>query len=181
MAAASNCEVVAPAAPGPLPGETRIGRLTAELHTPFDAFERASDAVGRGNLKVFEEIGLEFARYLQEHPPDAPAESPSFQRSSTDCGPATRPMGSARRSRATSARVSSTSMGRFLVASTSRLWIGYWTPVREPRCWSPNDRVESATRPEPGTFTLAMPLGPVVTRFRLWTVPSPPRFHTAAK
>ena len=60
--------------------ETRIGRLTAELHTPFDAFERASDVVGRGNLKVFEEIGLEFARYLQEHPPDAPAESPSFQR-----------------------------------------------------------------------------------------------------
>ena len=43
---------------------TRLGRLTAELHTPFDAFERASDAVARGNLKVFEEIGLEFARYL---------------------------------------------------------------------------------------------------------------------
>ena len=60
--------------------ETRIGRLTAELHTPFDAFERASDAVARGNLKVFEEIGLEFARYLQECPPDAPADSPAFQR-----------------------------------------------------------------------------------------------------
>jgi hypothetical protein len=44
--------------------ETRLGRLTAELHTPFDAFERASDAVARGNLKVFEEIGLQFARYL---------------------------------------------------------------------------------------------------------------------
>ncbi len=44
--------------------DSRIGRLTAELHTPFDAFERASDAVARGNLKVFEEIGLEFARYL---------------------------------------------------------------------------------------------------------------------
>jgi hypothetical protein len=46
--------------------ETRIGRLTATLHTPFDAFERASEAVARGNLKVFEEIGFEFARYLQE-------------------------------------------------------------------------------------------------------------------
>ena len=45
---------------------TRIGRLTHALHTPFDAFERASDAVARGNLKVFEEIGLEFARYLQD-------------------------------------------------------------------------------------------------------------------
>jgi hypothetical protein len=60
--------------------ETRIGRLTAELHTPFDAFERASESVARGNLKVFEEIGLEFARYLHECPPDAPAESPPFQR-----------------------------------------------------------------------------------------------------
>jgi len=59
--------------------DTRIGRLTAELHTPFDAFERASHSVARGNLKVFEEIGLEFARYLQEHRPDAPGESPSFR------------------------------------------------------------------------------------------------------
>jgi hypothetical protein len=48
--------------------ETRLGRLTAELHTPFDAFERASAAVARGNLRVFEEIGLEFARYLEEQP-----------------------------------------------------------------------------------------------------------------
>src|SRR5204863_562103 len=28
--------------------ETPLGRLTSELHTPFDAFERASDAVARG-------------------------------------------------------------------------------------------------------------------------------------
>ena len=60
--------------------DTRIGRLTAALHTPFDAFERASDAVARGNLKVFEEIGLEFARYLHECPPDAPADSPQVER-----------------------------------------------------------------------------------------------------
>ena len=59
---------------------TRIGRLTAELHTPFDAFEVASDAVARGNLKVFEEIGLEFARYLHEVPPDAAADAPAVQR-----------------------------------------------------------------------------------------------------
>jgi len=50
--------------------ETRLGRLTAALHTPFDAFERASDAVARGNRKVFEEIGFEFARFLHECPPD---------------------------------------------------------------------------------------------------------------
>ena len=36
----------------------------ARLHTPFDAVELASDAVARGNLKVFAEIGHEFARYL---------------------------------------------------------------------------------------------------------------------
>jgi hypothetical protein len=59
---------------------TLVGRLTAELHTPFDAFELASDRVAHGNLKVFEEIGLEFARYLHECPPDEPAESPSFER-----------------------------------------------------------------------------------------------------
>jgi hypothetical protein len=59
--------------------ETRLGRLTAELHTPFDAFERASESVARGNLKVFEEIGLEFARYLHECPPEAEVESPAFR------------------------------------------------------------------------------------------------------
>lgn len=55
--------------------DTRLGRLTAELHTPFDAVERAGDAVARGNLKVFEEIGLEFARWLDECPPGSAAES----------------------------------------------------------------------------------------------------------
>jgi hypothetical protein len=55
--------------------QTMLGRLTAQLHTPFDAFERTSDAVARGNRKVFEEIGLEFARFLDEVPADAGAES----------------------------------------------------------------------------------------------------------
>jgi hypothetical protein len=44
--------------------ESRLGGLVWRLHTPFDAFELASDAVARGNRKVFEEIGLQFARYL---------------------------------------------------------------------------------------------------------------------
>jgi hypothetical protein len=60
--------------------ETRVGRLTHELHTPFDAFERASEAVARGNLKVFEEIGLQFARYLHDCPADAPAAAPEIER-----------------------------------------------------------------------------------------------------
>jgi hypothetical protein len=59
--------------------DTRIGRLTAALHTPFDAFECASDAVARGNLKVFEEIGLQFARYLHECPSEG-AETTTCQR-----------------------------------------------------------------------------------------------------
>jgi hypothetical protein len=45
---------------------TRIARLTAELHTPLDAIGRASEAVARGNLDVFAEIGLEFARRLEQ-------------------------------------------------------------------------------------------------------------------
>lgn len=48
--------------------ESRLGRLVHDIHSPFDAFERASDAVARGNRKVFEEIGLEFARYLEACP-----------------------------------------------------------------------------------------------------------------
>ena len=59
---------------------TRLGRLTDELHTPFDAFERASDAVARGNLKVFEEIGLQFARYLRDCPPDCAVDSSEVRR-----------------------------------------------------------------------------------------------------
>ncbi|MFL5945686.1 MAG: hypothetical protein ACJ74C_09670, partial [Gaiellaceae bacterium] len=42
---------------------SRLGRVMRRLHTPFDAVALASDAVARGNLKVFEEIGYEFARY----------------------------------------------------------------------------------------------------------------------
>lgn len=58
--------------------ETRLGRAVAAIHTPFDAFERASDAVAAGNLKVFEEIGREFARFLEQVPADATPESPAF-------------------------------------------------------------------------------------------------------
>jgi hypothetical protein len=50
---------------GLLNKETRLGRIVNAIHTPFDALEAASDAVARGNLKVFEEIGYQFARYLQ--------------------------------------------------------------------------------------------------------------------
>src|SRR5215217_2839946 len=64
---------------GLLDPTSRFGRFVAELHTPFDALERASDAVARGNRKVFEEIGLEFARFLEECPADAPVGAPEVQ------------------------------------------------------------------------------------------------------
>jgi hypothetical protein len=62
---------------------SRLGRLTAQLHTPFDAVERASDAVARGNLAVFAEIGLVFAEYLAEPKSAAslrPGDPPEGQR-----------------------------------------------------------------------------------------------------
>lgn len=59
--------------------ETFLGRIVRDVHTPFDALERASDAVARGNRKVFEEIGFEFARYLETCPPTLPVESSEFQ------------------------------------------------------------------------------------------------------
>lgn len=49
---------------GLLNPNTRLGRMVREIHSPFDAIELASDAVSRGNRKVFQEIGLQFARYL---------------------------------------------------------------------------------------------------------------------
>jgi hypothetical protein len=57
---------------------TRLGRLASTIHTPFDAFERASTEVARGNLKVFAEIGAAFARFLATVPLDAPEDSPEF-------------------------------------------------------------------------------------------------------
>jgi hypothetical protein len=59
--------------------ETWLGRLTADLHTPFDAFERASEAVADGNRKVFAEIGMHFARYLHDADASLDAESPAFE------------------------------------------------------------------------------------------------------
>jgi hypothetical protein len=56
-------------------------RSPDEIHTALvqtldlrTAVERASDAVGRGNKKVFEEIGHEFARFLSEFQEDTIAD-----------------------------------------------------------------------------------------------------------
>ncbi|MEZ4670829.1 MAG: hypothetical protein R3E39_23230 [Anaerolineae bacterium] len=41
-----------------------IQAALGDVFNPVAAFARASDAVGRGNKKVFEEIGYEFARFI---------------------------------------------------------------------------------------------------------------------
>lgn len=63
---------------GLLAPETRLGRVIRAVHTPFDAFERASEEVAAGNLKVFEEIGHEFARFVTTVPVEARADSDEF-------------------------------------------------------------------------------------------------------
>ena len=70
--------------------DTRLGRLMTELHTPLDAFELASAAVARGNRKVFEEIGLEFARYLEQCDREVAPDAPEFQRFLAGLSPAIR-------------------------------------------------------------------------------------------
>jgi len=44
--------------------EDEIQETVAEVLNPLAAFDRAADAVGRGNKKVYEEIGREFARFF---------------------------------------------------------------------------------------------------------------------
>lgn len=49
---------------GSTQGEEEIEESLVEVLNPLASFDRASDAVGRGNRKVYEEIGREFARFL---------------------------------------------------------------------------------------------------------------------
>ena len=51
--------------------ETRLGRLANAIHGPLDGLEAASREIALGNQRVFEEIGLEFARYLAMRGGDA--------------------------------------------------------------------------------------------------------------
>ena len=63
----------------PIPGELhrvlnvsseRLSFVVGELSQALPGVDRASDAVARGNLKVFAEIGREFARFLADPPGD---------------------------------------------------------------------------------------------------------------
>ena len=63
---------------GLLNPNTKLGEMVRAAHGPFDAFERASDAVAAGNRKVFDEIGYEMARYLETGAADPSPGSPAF-------------------------------------------------------------------------------------------------------
>jgi len=73
--------------------DSRLGRAVAVVHTPFDAFERASAAVAEGNLRVFEEIGHEFARFVATVPPDETHQSAAFQAFAAGLRPGPPPTG----------------------------------------------------------------------------------------
>lgn len=73
--------------------DTLFGRIIAAIHTPFDAMERASAAVAEGNLKVFEEIGREFARFLAIVPADARPDSAEYRTFATGLRPGPPPDG----------------------------------------------------------------------------------------
>jgi hypothetical protein len=49
---------------GSTQSENEIQETVDEVLNPLAAFDRAADAVGRGNKKVYEEIGREFARFF---------------------------------------------------------------------------------------------------------------------
>jgi hypothetical protein len=73
--------------------QTTLGRVMREIHTPFDAFERASAQVADGNLKVFAEIGREFARFIATVPIEAREDSPEFQAFAAGLAPGPPPDG----------------------------------------------------------------------------------------
>ena len=79
--APDSIDVARTAAPRDVPAPTsRLGRIVRAIHTPFDAFEATSDAVARGNLKVFAEIGARVCGWLAICPADATIHSAEFTR-----------------------------------------------------------------------------------------------------
>lgn len=57
---------------------TRWGRIVRAVPGVLDAFERTSDAVSRGNIKVYDEIGREFARFLALSSSTVTTKAPGF-------------------------------------------------------------------------------------------------------
>lgn len=73
--------------------QVEIQESLAEVLDPRAAFRRASDAVGRGNKKVFEEIGREFARFSARCLNDATFDSEKIAQFCADLRPGEPPDG----------------------------------------------------------------------------------------
>lgn len=63
---------------GASPEAAEIRRIVREVVDPAAILARAADAVARGNLKVFAEIGREFARFVAERTADAQFDAASI-------------------------------------------------------------------------------------------------------
>lgn len=69
-AEAARGVLAAAQAMGAPPELAAVEQLVAQGWSPQEAFDRASDAVARGNRKVFDEIGRAFARFYADCLPD---------------------------------------------------------------------------------------------------------------
>ncbi|MFN8377817.1 MAG: hypothetical protein U0452_04025 [Anaerolineae bacterium] len=70
-----------------------IQETVADVLNPLNALRRSSDAVARGNLKVFEEIGHEFARFLEALGPSMPPDPDALARFANELRPGDPPDG----------------------------------------------------------------------------------------
>lgn len=70
-----------------------IQETVADVLNPLNALQRASEAVARGNLKVFAEIGYEFARFLEAIGPSLPPAPDALARFSDELRPGGPPDG----------------------------------------------------------------------------------------
>jgi hypothetical protein len=77
-----------------------VFRIFWKAYDPQKAFERSSEAVARGNLKVFAEIGREFARFYVECLPDTTFNSENIARFCAQLVPGEPPDGQVYLSRA---------------------------------------------------------------------------------
>jgi len=73
--------------------ETEVQETLADLLNPLAAFDRASAAVGRGNKKVYEEIGREFARFIAACANDQAFDANNLARFCADVRPGEPPDG----------------------------------------------------------------------------------------
>ena len=99
---------------------------------PMAAFERASDAVGRGNQKVFQEIGFEFARFLSTCASDAAFDADKIARFCSGLRPGDPPDGQ-----------------RYLRQAFGRYYQAFFEPDAQARaelcCW-PTSRSDFTSR-----------------------------------